>query len=403
MSVHIGLTLAVLSVAAFAAPLVAERTGIPSAVLELIVGLGLGFILPSATYASGTFIASLGSLGFMILMFLVGAELDIRSLWRGSRVTIVAGFALFAVSLGFSEIVLGHVLGASPLWVLSGAATSVGLTAPILNARGWMGTEYATEQLLLGSVAEFIYVVCLAFVSVSPTHGWRSVVEIGGLRSVGIVAVALVMGLAVRRIRRMTPRHFHRWFRRDDPIEIGLRGTFALLFFLVAASSFIKIPDVMGALLAGLLFRAVIGHARAIIERLTSVANSFFIPLFFLTVGLRTPLRPGLVSLLPLVGLVLVVLLVPRLAFAGYFAWRGASARLSLSASLLLMAPLTLLITTAEIGQEVGLISARNGAAMVVTATLSALLFPVLAERLLTAPPDPAAEVGGDLQTDPVP
>lgn len=152
--------------------------------------------------------------------------------------------------------------------------------------------------------------------------------------------------------------------------------------------------------MAGIIFRTVMGNAKAIVERLTSVANSFFIPLFFLSVGLQTPLHLSILGLLPLVGLVLVVLFLPRLLLIPFLMWRGHSFRLSSAGSMLLMAPLTLLITTAELGRSAGILSARNGAAMILTATLSALVFPVIGKRLLPTEERRAEPVGE--QTAPV-
>ncbi|MGC8460264.1 MAG: cation:proton antiporter [Candidatus Dormibacteria bacterium] len=383
MTPLVGTALAVLAVAAFAAPLLAERVGIPGAVLELVVGLALGWVLPSSTYASGTFIASLGALGFIILMFLVGVELDLRSIWKGSKRSIVAGVLLFVVSLATSQFLLGSVLNASPFWVLCGAATSVGITAPVLYSQGILNSSFAKEVLLVGSVAEFSYIIALNFVAASANHSLHTVAVIVGLRTSALVLLAVAVAVVIRKLRTRIPHHFQRFFRRDDPIELGLRGTFALMFFIVAGTSFIKIPDVLGALMAGIIFRTVMGNAKAIVERLTSVANSFFIPLFFLSVGLQTPLHLSLIALLPLVGLVLVVLFLPRLLLIPFLMWRGNSLRLSASGSMLLMAPLTLLITTAELGRSAGILSVQTGAAMIVTATLSALVFPVVGKKLL--------------------
>ncbi len=87
----------------------------PGPVLELVVGLALGFVLPSSTTASGAFVGTLGSLGFLILMFLVGVEFDLRRIWRSSTAAIAVGIGLFGVSLGVSDLVLGRGLDASTL------------------------------------------------------------------------------------------------------------------------------------------------------------------------------------------------------------------------------------------------------------------------------------------------
>jgi Kef-type K+ transport system membrane component KefB len=98
---------------------------------------------------------------------------------------------------------------------------------------------------------------------------------------------------------------------------------------------------------------------------------------------LQTPLRSDVLGLVPIIAAILVVISVPRLAVAPYLHHRGYPWRLAFAGSTALMAPLTLLIATAEIGRSSGLLGPRNYGALVVTAAMSAILFPVVTKRLL--------------------
>lgn len=383
MSFSVSVLLAVLAVAAFAGPLIGELVGVPGAVVELLTGIGLAFVVPKDLTTSHGVAATLGDLGFLILMFLVGLEFDFRTIWRTARANVLFGAGLFAFSLVASSLLIGHLAGASTLWVLAGAATSVGVTVPILHVHGWMGQRFAHDVLMVGAGAEIVYLVVLNALSVASRHDSLATTALLGARTILLVGFTIAVLVVLGRARRRVPRHFHRWFLRDDPVEVGLRGTFALLFVVVAFAGLDHIPTVLGALLAGVIFRAVMGNAKAIASRLTSLANSFFIPLFFLTVGLQTPLRSDVVGLIPIIVVVLVAISVPRLAVAPYLRWRGYSWRLALAGATSLMAPLTLLIATAEIGRTSGLLSSRNYGAIVVTAALSAIIFPVITKRVL--------------------
>ncbi len=383
MTFSVSVLLAVLAVAAFTGPLIGEIVGVPGAVVELVIGIALAFVVPKSLTASDGVAATLGEMGFLILMFLVGLEFDFRQIWRASRSNLVFGAGLFAISLGASELLIGHLAGASTMWVLAGAATSVGVTVPILHVHGWMGEPFANDVLMVGSGAEIFFLVALNAISVASRHDSLATTVLLGSRTILLIGFVLVALSLLSRARRRAPHHFHRWFLRNDPVEVGLRGTFALLFVVVAFAGLDHIPTVLGALLAGVIFRAVMGNAKAITTRLTSLANSFFIPLFFLTVGLQTPLRSDVVGLIPIIAVVLVVISVPRLVVAPYLRRRGYSWRLALAGSTALMAPLTLLIATAEIGRTNGLLGPRNYGALVVTAALSAIIFPVITKRLL--------------------
>ncbi|HET9089933.1 MAG TPA: cation:proton antiporter [Acidimicrobiales bacterium] len=382
MTLNVSFVLAALALAAFICPLVGERLRVPGAVVEIVAGVVLSHFIVARDVASGSAVATLGGLGFMILMFLVGFELDLREIWGASRAPVVMGVVLFAVSLLASWLLVGHVAGASTIWVLAGAATSVGVTVPVLHVHGWMGDRFGRDVLMVGAVAEVVYLAALSVFGAGK-QGSNLATVLVGLRGLGFLVFVLSVAALVRRLRSRVPRHFHRWFLRDDPLEVGLRGTFALLFGVVATAGFLRVPTVVGALLAGVIFRGVIGNAKAIIERVTSVGNSFFVPLFFLTVGLETPLRSDVVSLAPVVGAMLLALSVPRLVVAPFLRRRGYPWRLSIAGSVSLMAPLTLLVTTAEIGRATGLTGPRTSAALVIVAVVSAIIFPVLARILL--------------------
>lgn len=390
--------LAALAVATFLCPLLGERLRVPGAVVELVAGFALSALIPTRDVASGSVVATLGGLGFMILMFLVGVELDLREIWGAARAPVLMGVALFGVSLSGSWLLVGHVAGASNIWVLAGAATSVGVTVPVLHVHGWMGERFGRDVLMIGAVAEMAYLAALSVLGAGRRGAGPSTMLVG-LRALAFLVFVLVVAGVVRRARTRAPRHFHRWFLRDDPLEVGLRGTFALLFVVVAAGALLRIPTVVGALLAGVIFRSVIGNAKAIIERVTSVGNSFFIPLFFLTVGLQTPWRSDVVGLAPVVGAMLLALSLPRLVVAPFLRRRGYSWRLSLAGSVSLMAPLTLLVTTAEIGRSAGLTNTTTYAALVLVAVISAVIFPVVARLLLPHRRDEDLSLAPDVKT----
>ena len=382
MTLNVSFVLAALALATFICPLLGERLRVPGAVVEIVAGVALSHFIAARDVASGSVVATLGGLGFMILMFLVGFELDLREIWGASRAPVVMGVVLFAVSLLAAWLLVGHVAGASTIWVLAGAATSVGVTVPVLHVRCWMGDRFGRDVLMVGAVAEVAYLAALSVFGAGKQGSSLATVLVG-LRGLEFLVFVLSVATLVKRLRSRVPRHFHRWFLRDDPLEVGLRGTFALLFGVVATAGFLRVPTVVGALLAGVIFRSVIGNAKAIIERVTSVGNSFFVPLFFLTVGLETPLRSDVVSLAAVVGAMLLALSVPRLVVAPFLRRRGYTWRLSIAGSVSLMAPLTLLVTTAEIGRATGLTGLRTSSALVIVAVVSAIIFPVLARVLL--------------------
>lgn len=87
---------------------------------------------------------------------------------------------------------------------MGGAATPVGITVPVLYTQGWLKNRFAQESILIGTVAEFCYVVVLNVMSVAPSRGLHTTILLATGRTLAAVAAALALGYAVRRARSAT-------------------------------------------------------------------------------------------------------------------------------------------------------------------------------------------------------
>ena len=70
------LSLIIISLGAFVLPILAKRINIPAIVLEIAYGLVIGPVLGLVT--SSEFISGLAILGFFLLMFLSGFEIELE-------------------------------------------------------------------------------------------------------------------------------------------------------------------------------------------------------------------------------------------------------------------------------------------------------------------------------------
>jgi len=158
-------TLILIAVAAFGLPLVARRVGVPAPVLEILFGVAIGPVLHFVTLTD--FISQLGELGFFLLMFLSGFEINLAGFGARARSQLVVGLVVFGITLAASAgsvWLLGY--GAFTMFVL--ATTSVGMVVPTLRTTRHMGTSLGQSILVSALIADFltlIAVTCLALVT----------------------------------------------------------------------------------------------------------------------------------------------------------------------------------------------------------------------------------------------
>src|SRR6266542_5303707 len=178
--VRVGLTLfavALLVTSATIGGLVVERWGQPAVLGELLVGIGVGNLLPLIVGAHGVDLVRadptlrfLAEVGVLLLLFDVGLESDLRALIRvGPSALLVAVFGVVApVALGWGAT--AWLLPVSPLLVhlfigATLAATSVGITARVLRDLG--AVQSREGQTILGAavIDDVLGLVVLAVIA----------------------------------------------------------------------------------------------------------------------------------------------------------------------------------------------------------------------------------------------
>ncbi len=375
-------TLIVIAVAAFALPLVARRVGVPAPVLEILFGAAVGPVLHLVSLTD--FISQLGELGFFLLMFLSGFEINLAGFGRRARTQLAVGLLVFGITLAASAgsvWLLGY--GLFTMFVL--ATTSVGMVVPTLRTTRHMGTALGQAILVSALVADFltlIAVTCLALVTDSGS----------AVSLLAVPAFFAVIGfglIAVRRLAWWWPESFRRLFDVDDPEEVGIRATLALMLVLVGLALVLGIEPILGAFMAGSVFALVFPYRGTLDQKLAGFAYGFLIPVFFIGVGIRFDLSAlgdpmALRITLALIALALAVKVVAALPLR----LLGLPMRAVLAAGLLLSARLSLIIAVAELGVRLGVIDRQLQSSIVLLAAVSSTLGPMLFR--LVAPPAPA-------------
>ncbi len=360
---------------------------LPSIVLEIVVGIVIG---PSVLgwVRVDLPLQVLSLIGLAFLLFLSGLEIDFNRLRGGLLRSAGIGFAVSVVI----ALVVGYVLRAAglihaPLLVaIILTATSLGVVIPVLKDAGQVESDFGQLVVAAASIADFGAIILLSlFFSREATGPGAQLLLIGGL-----VALAAGVGFAVARAGRSVRLAEDLGRLQDTSAQIRVRGAVLLLIGLVVVAQRLGLETILGAFLAGAILRIVdrdqtMTHPKFRVK-LEALGYGMFVPIFFVTSGIRFDLKAltGNTAALGLVPLFLAALLVVRGLPALLYRSRVGTRRTAVAA-LLQATSLPFIVAATQIGAELGALAQAAAAALVAAGLLSVLLFPLSALTLLRA------------------
>src|SRR5215467_13003171 len=361
------------------------RVRLPAVVLEILLGIvigpsGLGWAKPDAA------VSILALVGLAFLLFLSGLEIDVDRL-RGPIVTVTAlGFAVsFVIAILIGIALRAGGLVRSPLFVaIVLAATSLGVVFPVLKDSHTVDSSLGQVVIAAASIAEFgsIILLSLFFSGKSSTSTAGRLVLLGIF---GLVVVLVGAGIASAERSRSLSRVLRRL--QDTTAQIRVRAAFLLMIGFTALAYRVGFETILGAFAAGalvsLLDRDETTHPKFRVK-LQAVGFGVFIPIFFVTSGLRFDLSAlfassSTIARVPL--FLLAILLARGLPTLVYVPTLGLSG--SLIAGVLQATTLPFIVAATQIGLQLGIVSRASAAALVAAGLLSVIICPALGLALL--------------------
>jgi Kef-type K+ transport system membrane component KefB len=393
--IEVAFLLLVLSLGAFVVPVLAPRVGLPEAVGHIFFGIFVVVVgLVDMEHGGGHGVSGAGfqaelhllaELGFILLMFGAGLEIDFDAIERGGAKGLVRGglvalgvIVACVVLVGIANGLRGPSEQLGPFYVVVLSATSIGLGVVVLRETGLSTKPVGQTILLVGALGEFITLIAMTVYNVYKNIGLKAEL---GLEVGKLILLFLVGGLFLRFLKAWTwwhPGFFVRVFARHDHSEVGVRAAVAACLAFVALAVFLNIDPVLGAFIAGAVARMVFRDVEVLEQKMSALSSGFFIPIFFIYVGMTFDIRQisleGLQSALFLGGLMLVARVVPCLLLVTD---RNLGPREALGTSLLLAAPLTLLVAIAKLGEQLGVLKAEESSTLVLLAILLSIGMPI--------------------------
>jgi Kef-type K+ transport system membrane component KefB len=380
---------------AFAAPFVLglfPRVRMPSVVLEIVAGIVVGPSVLGWVHVDAT-IEVISTIGIAFLLFLAGLEIDFARL----RGPVLRRTSLgYGVSLTIAVIVALGLQGAglvdTPLLVaIAMASTSLGVLIPVLKDAGASDLPLGQLVIASGSIADFGAIILLSLLFSGEGSTGSTLLLIGALLALAGVALFVVRGAEhSARIRADLLR------LQDTTAQIRVRGAMVLLVAFAAIAQNLGLEVILGAFAAGAVLTVADGDRvmthPAFRRKLEAMGFGLFIPVFFVTTGVRYDLGAlaGSASSIVMVPIFLAALLavrgVPALLYRGIL-----DRRQVVAAALMQATTLPFVVAATAIGLELGLIDAAGSAALVGAGLLSVVIFPATALALLQ-PGERAAE-----------
>jgi Kef-type K+ transport system membrane component KefB len=371
--------------AGFAAPFLlglAPALRVPAVVLEIVAGILVGPSVLGWVDVDGT-IEVLATIGLAFLLFLGGLEVDFARLRGGLLRVTLRGYALsftIAVAVSLALGATGQVQ--TPLLVaIALGSTSLGVLIPVLKDTGRIDSSLGQLVIAGASIADLAAIILLSLFFAGEGGPGATLVLIGALLGLALAVFAVVRG--AQRSMRISADLLR---LQDTTAQIRVRGALVLLVGFAAAAQQLGLEVILGTFAAGAIL-SLADPDRAMTHpefrrKLEAIGFGVFIPVFFVTSGIRFDLGAlaGSASMVPLfLAALLVVRGLPAVIY-------GLDRRETLVAGLLQATSLPFLVATTAIGQELGLIGAGESAALVGAGLLSVLLFPAAGLALLAGP-----------------
>lgn len=367
------------------------RLKIPEIAAYLVAGVLVGPIGTAVVTDPGN-IETISELGLILLLYLIGLEIDVRKLLASGRILILTGLLQYPLSVGFGVVVTkllilagvgGGLLSGSyaPLYIgFVLAASSTLLVVKLFQETFQLDTE--AGRIALGLLI-FQDIWAIGVIAVQPNF---SAPELGPI-ALSFLGIAVLAVLASLIARFLIPVGF-KWVAKKPEVVFAAAISWCFLIVLlgvyldVLTSWFfnfnlhMSVGAEMGALIAGATI-ASLPYSTEIIGKV-SVVKDFFVTLFFVGLGMTIPMPEGVNVLVLAAVLAVVAVLARYVVFFPLLYVTGLDRRNSMVTSVRLAQISEFSLVICFLGMQLGHISGELGSAVIFAFVITALFTPLM-------------------------
>lgn len=369
------IVLTLMSLGAFFMPFMSRRLMLPSSVGEIIFGMVIAalFDLNGEPLLLTEYFSALG---FLVLMYLAGLELNFDKLRLTPKMDIWLYLIMFFI-MGAASVAFTVYLGLYWPFALVFVTTGLGLLFPVLKDSQLLKSDFGQNILIIAMIGEILTLIGITLVTVVFKYGFTYQ---SFLHTAYIAGFFIVIYLIMRIMKTAiwwNPNLQSLFLRTGNPTETGIRANFVILFFFTALASAVEIEPVVGAFIGGMLFALVFAGRDAVLEKLGGVGYGFFIPIFFISVGMKFSFsdltQPSTVMFALLIAGAVFLL---RAIGAAVLLFSSIKKQKVILIALGLSFPLTMLVAVASICYETGIISKSQSSSVLLAAMITAIIYP---------------------------
>jgi glutathione-regulated potassium-efflux system protein KefC len=360
-----------LAAAVIAVPLF-KRMGLGAVLGYLVAGMAIG---PSGLRLIGDVNATLSfsEFGVVLLMFLIGLELNPAKLWRLRKPIFGLGGAQVALSV-FALTVCGMMLGL-PIIVALSAATALAMSStPIaLQSLEETGQSGSMVGRLSFSTLLFQDIAVIPVLALVPLFGMEAPHEHGGLlgaaRIIGVLVLIIVGG-------RYLLRPIFRFIAATKLREVFTAFSLLLVIGIGLLTQKVGISMALGTFLAGVLLAE--SEYRHELELNIEPFKGLLLGLFFIAVGMSVDLSLLVEKPLQIFAVIVGLIAVKGVILYGLGGFAGLLRQDRMLLAILLAQGGEFAFVLIALVQSEALISPDLAAFLVVVATFSMLITPLL-------------------------
>lgn len=295
----------------------AERVHLPPILGELLGGMVLG---PSflKIVSPDPVMRDISQVGIILLMFLAGLETNLEEMKRIGLVSFLTAAGGVAVPF-FLAIVVGYLYG----WEIADmlflgtilTATSVGITARTLMDMGKLHTSVGMTILGAAVIDDVIGIIVFTIVRGVTLHENLSIFAFWKLA--GLIALFFIVSL---KFGFWVSDKLSVLMKKMRTPEVQLTLTIIFVLALAIVAERVQVAGITGAFIAGIVMSNT-PQKESIKTKVGSLGYGFFIPLFFVYIGINTNIWD--ITMLGLAVILIVVAIVGKILGSGIMAYLG--------------------------------------------------------------------------------
>lgn len=262
------------------APIAAKWFRLPTVVVLLAAGIALGGHGLGMLEYDQSF-RMLGRIGMLYIMFLSAVEMDLEGFRQSRGKSLVFGLMTFLLPVIFG-LVSSRLLGMdwqSSLLLATVYAAHTLLTYPIVSRNG-----LARHRIVSIAVGGTILAVTLALLMLTVTTA-------ADLKTGGFLRYMVFLPLYLVLVFAAIP-YVTRWYlkRGPDPmLQVVYMLAIALLSSYLADQ--VGLQSILGAFFAGLALNKFVPQSSPLMNRISFLGNTLFIPFFLIGIGMQVNLN----------------------------------------------------------------------------------------------------------------